>query len=447
MKRIFFLNSILIFALITCNNVENEQREISTPRNKAVPLFSIQSNKKIIDNPKVEAVLKIERNDSLLLETNIGIEIRGAVSQYEDKKSYGFEIRDKSDSLSNKSLLGLPKNDDWILHGPMSDKSLIRNVLTYTLSNQMSKYASKCQFVELEINGNYKGLYILMDKIKQDKGRITIKKLDKDDNSPEKISGGYILKIDKTAGKDSDWNNYTEQNSFTSNYDAKGKLSNKSKIHYLYEYPKAKNITAQQKAYISQYVDNFEKKIASNSSENYQELMDIDSFVDYFILTEFIQNNDGYRISNFLQKDRDKKLTMGPIWDCDLAYGPENTFCDGMGKDNWVFRYNQYCGSDPWLVPFWWEKLMQDENFKSKVNKRWKSLRINVLSEENLTKTIDSLTQYLHKNNLVDRNYERWGERKKDANYKERHLKHIEHIKTWTKQHSAWIDREIGKIQ
>lgn len=133
MKRIFFLNSILIFALITCNNVENEQREISTPRNKAVPLFSIQSNKKIIDDPKVEAVLKIERNDSLLLETNNGIKIRGAVSQYEDKESYGFEIRDKSDSLSNKSLLGLPKNDDWILHGPMSDKSLIRNVLTYTL--------------------------------------------------------------------------------------------------------------------------------------------------------------------------------------------------------------------------------------------------------------------------------------------------------------------------
>ena len=446
MKRIFLLNFILIFALITCNNVENEQREITTPRNKSVPLFSIKSNKKIVDDPKIEAVLKIERNDSLLLETNIGIELRGAVSQWEDKKSYGFEIRDTNDSLSNKSLLGLPKNDDWILYGPMSDKSLIRNVLTYTLSNKMGKYASRSQFVELEINGNYKGLYVLMEKIKQDKGRITIKKLDKDDTAPEKISGGYILKIDKTAGKDSDWSNYTEQNSFTSKYDSKGKLSSKSKIHYLYEYPKAKNITLQQKAYISEYVYSFEKEIASNSTENYQKFMDIDSFVDYFILTEFIQNNDGYRISNFLQKDRDKKLAMGPIWDCDLAYGPENIFCGGMEKDNWVFRYNQFCGSDQWLVPFWWERLIQDSNFKSKVNLRWKSLRTSVLSEQNVTKTIDSLTQYLHKNNLVDRNNERWGEKKKDANYKEKHLKQIEHIKTWTKQHSAWIDREIGNI-
>ena len=446
MKRIFVLNLILIFALITCNNVENGQREITTPRNKAVPLFSIQSNKKIVDDPKVEAVLKIERNDSLLLETNIGIEVRGAVSQYEDKKSYGFEIREKSDSLSNKSLLGLPKNDDWILYGPMSDKSLIRNILTYTLSNQMGKYASRCKFVELEVNGNYKGLYILMEKMKQDKGRIAIKKLDKDDKNPEKISGGYILKIDKTAGKNDNWSNYTEQNSFTSHYDSKGKLSNKSKIHYLYEYPKAKNITSDQKTFISQYVDNFEKEIASNNSENYQKLMDVDSFVDYFILTEFIQNNDGYRISNFLQKDRDKKLAMGPIWDCDLAYGPDNIFCDGMGKDNWVFQYNQYCGSDPWLVPFWWEKLIQDASFKSKINSRWKSLRASTLSEQNITKTIDSLTQYLHKNNLVDRNYERWGEKKKESNYKERHLKHIEHIKSWTKQHSAWINKEIGKI-
>lgn len=90
MKRIFFLNFILLFALITCNNVENDQRKIDTPRNKAIPLFSIQSNKKIVDNPKTEAIMKIERNDSLLLITNVGIELRGAVSQFEDKKSYGF---------------------------------------------------------------------------------------------------------------------------------------------------------------------------------------------------------------------------------------------------------------------------------------------------------------------------------------------------------------------
>ena len=446
MKRIFFLNFILIFSLINCNNIENDNRDITTPRNKAVPFISIKSEKKIVDDPKCAAVLKIERNDSVLLETNIGIEIRGAISQFEDKKSYGFEIRDVNDSLSNKSLLGLPKNDDWILYGPMSEKSFIRNVLTYSLSNQMGRYASRTQFVELEINGNYKGLYVLMEKLKQDKGRIAIKKLDKDDNSPEKISGGYILKIDKTVGNDKDEHNYTEQNSFTSHYDMKGQLSNKSKIHYLYEYPKAKNITLQQKAYISQYVHDFEKTIASNATQDYSKYMDTDSFVDYFILTEFIQNNDGYRISNFLQKDRDKKLAMGPIWDCDLAYGPEYSFCGGMEKDNWVFRYNQFCGSDGWLVPFWWEKLLQDPAFKNKANARWKSLRKSVLSDENVLKTIDSLTTYLHESNLVDRNYERWSEKKKEGNFKERHLKHIQHIKAWVKQHSSWIDREIEKI-
>ena len=446
MKRIFFLNFIFIFSLINCNNIENDNRDISTPRNKSVPLFSIKSEKKIVDDPKTVAVLKVEQNDSLLLETKIGIEIRGAISQYEDKKSYGFEIRDTNDSLSNKSIVGLPKNDDWILYGPMSDKSLIRNVLTYALSNQMGKYASRGKFVEVEINGNYKGLYVLMEKLKQDKGRIAIKKLDKDDNSPEKISGGYILKIDKTAGKSNNFSDYNDQNSFISKYDSKGNLSDKSKIHYLYEYPKAKNITPQQKSYISQYIHDFEKTIASNSSQDYLKYMDMDSFVDYFILTEFIQNNDGYRISNFLQKDRDGKLAMGAIWDCDLAYGPENTFCGGMEKDNWVFRYNQFCGSDQWLVPFWWEKLLQDPTFKNKVNVRWKSLRKSVLSEENVFKTIDSLTIYLQENNLIDRNYERWSERKKESNFKERHLKHIQHIKAWVKQHSSWIDREIEKI-
>jgi hypothetical protein len=450
MKSIFLLSIVIVFLMITCNNTENANRDITTPRDKSVPFFSIQSDKKIINDPKVDATLKIERNDSVLLQTPIGIELRGAISLSEDKKSYGFEIREKNDSLSNKSLLNLPKNDDWILHGTAIDKSFIRNVLTYHLSNQMGRYASRTQFVELSINDNYKGLYILMEKIKQGKERVAIKKLSQKDSSGEEITGGYILKIDKTAGKNTDFSDYNEQNSFDSRYNAKGKLTDNTNIHYLYDYPKAKNITPAQKTYISNYIHDFEQVMASNQWNNptqgYAKYIDVDSFVDYFILTEFCQNHDGYRISTFLQKDRNKKLAMGPIWDYDLAYGPEFTFCSDLAKDAWVFKYNQYCGSDGWLIPFWWEKLLKDSAFKNKVSQRWKSLRNDVLSDKKVEQTIDSLTQYLHQHNLVDRNYERWSEKKKGQTYKERHLNHIEHIKSWTKQHSAWIDREIDKL-
>ena len=72
----------------------------------------------------------------------------------------------------------------------------------YELSRNVGRYASRTKFIELEVNGDYLGAYVFMEKLKRDKNRINIKKLDDDDNAPDKISGGYILKIDKTAGGD-----------------------------------------------------------------------------------------------------------------------------------------------------------------------------------------------------------------------------------------------------
>jgi spore coat protein CotH len=414
-----------------------------------VPLISIEVSEKIKDDPKVAAKFKITRNDSLLIEVPIGIELRGALSLSADKKSYGFEIREANDSLSNKSLLGMPKNDDWILHGVASDRSLVRNILTYSLANQMGRYAARSQFVELEINGKYQGVYVLMEKIKQDKNRVAIEKMTKKDTVGEALTGGYILMLDKTSGKGTDWEDYNAENSFKSAHDMKGQLSKKSKINYLYTYPKAEKILPVQKEYISKYIADFEKVMASekynNPTEGYAKYIDVDSFVDYFILNEFAQNHDAYRISTFMQKDRNQKLAMGAVWDFDIAYGPDYSFCGYLDKDAWVYVYNQHCGDDAWVIPFWWEKLLQDSAFKSKVSKRWKALRINVLSDENVIKNIDQLTQYLHENNLVDRNYERWANKKPET-FKERHLKHINHIKNWTKQHSEWLDGQIEKF-
>ena len=74
-----------------------------------------------------------------------------------DKKSYGFETWDEMGEDLNASLGGFPEEEDWILYGPYSDKSLVRNVLIYELSNNMGQYASKTKFYELEINENFSG--------------------------------------------------------------------------------------------------------------------------------------------------------------------------------------------------------------------------------------------------------------------------------------------------
>ena len=161
----------------------------------------------IVDEPKVPAALTIKRLDSTLYEGIIGIEIRGESSQFFDKKSYGFETWDSQYNDLDVALIGFPEEEDWILYGPFSDKSLIRNKLIYELSNRMGRYTTKTEFVELTINYEYKGLYIFMEKLKRDKNRIDISKLENADIDEELISGGYIIKIDKSDMEDGSYTN------------------------------------------------------------------------------------------------------------------------------------------------------------------------------------------------------------------------------------------------
>lgn len=446
-RKGFFLLPLCIIALATCHNQRGETQKPPLHRSKAVPYIRVQSSKDIVDEPKVAASLQILRNDSLIFQSDIGIELRGAVSQSFDKKSYGFELKNASKQAQERSILGLPPDEDWILHGPMSDPSLLRNALAYSISRQMGRYAAKWQFVELEVNGDFKGLYLLMEKLKRSPNRIQLAKLTPQDTNADSLTGGYILKIDKTAGTGHrHWSDYTEANSFRSHYDTRGRASRNSKIHYLYEYPKESLITPAQKTYIQNYLHSFEQAMtAPDWPLQYPKYIEIDSFVDYFILNEWMQNHDAYRISTFLQKDRHGKLAMGPIWDCDIAFGPEMSFCGPLRRDAWVFRYNQYCGHDEWLIPFWWEQLLKDPAFKAKVVLRWQQLRQTVLSDTNVTHTIQAMTQYLYQHQLVDRNYERWSEKKRES-YQQRHQRHVQHLTEWLKKHSQWIDEEVTRL-
>ena len=128
----------------------------------------------------------------------IGIEKRGSSSQYfYEKKQYGVETWDMNGADIDVSLGGLPKEEDWIFYAPYGDKSLIRNNLIYSLSNNMGQYASRSKFMEVNINGDYKGVYSLFEKIKVDKHRVNISKT----QSRKGDETGYILKIDKLLEK------------------------------------------------------------------------------------------------------------------------------------------------------------------------------------------------------------------------------------------------------
>ena len=145
-------------------------------------------------------------------EGRAAVKVRGYTSRRYPKHSFTVELRDSSGESLHAALLGLPKDSDWILYAPYPDKSLLRDVLAYEISNQMGRYASRTRFVELFLNettnrlarAHYAGVYVLEEKIKRGQHRVNVQKLSPDDKTEPGITGGYIFKKDHLEQVDRD---------------------------------------------------------------------------------------------------------------------------------------------------------------------------------------------------------------------------------------------------
>ena len=379
----------------------------------------------------------------------ISIELRGSSSQMFPKKQYALETEDSQGENLNVSLVGLPQENDWILNGPYSDKSLIRNVLIYRLARDLGHYSSRTRFCELLLNGDYRGVYILMEKIKRDKHRVHISKLKPDEVSGDDLTGGYIIKIDKLAGEKVDgWY------SIFPPYPA-----SKHRIYYQYHYPKQDKIVDAQKKYIQDYIFDFEKSIFSPNFQDpvhgYYSKINLSSFVDYFILNEISRNVDGYRLSAFLYKDKnskDSRLHAGPIWDFNIAFGNADYY-HAFSPQGWQVNINhdpQFISwDDPFQVPFWWEKLMTDSVFVKQVTQRWKELRANLLSQNRIFDLIDCYVDTLNEAQM--RNFERWPVLGQHIwpNYfvGQTYAEEIDYLKSWISQRLQWMDEQLFDSQ
>ena len=446
----------ILFLILSCNKTTlNEPIEEDPELNLSTLQFIVDTKgQEIIDEPKVPATLMIIDSSDTLYNGYIGIELRGSTSQiFFDKKSYGVETWDKDGNDIDIALAGLPPEEDWIFQGPYSDKSLIRNALIYDLSNRIGQYATRTRFFEMKLNGDFLGTYLLMEKIKRDKNRVNIKKLDVNDNESKLISGGYIIKIDKTTGESSNHGDYNDKISFYSNYDTNGEKDKDKKIYFLYDVPSPESISVGQKNYIQSYIHSFENVLISNNFldpvTGYRQFIDIQSFVDYFLLNELSHNPDAYRLSTYMHKDRGGKLKMGPIWDYNIAFGNVN-YCKGDAVNNWIYKYNDYCPDDFWLVPFWWEKLLEDPYFADKIKSRWLELRTNQLSDKEIFGKIDLLISDLETSGAIKRNYERWpilGQWIWPNSYVgTTYESEVSYLKTWLTQRLTWMDSNIPSL-
>ena len=369
----------------------------------------------------------------------IAIEVRGSTSQQYPKKSYGFETQDALGMNFNVPLLGLPIENDWILYGPYPDKTLLRDVLTYDLSQKFGHYASNWRYCELVIDGDYKGLYILLERVKRDNNRVDVARLDADDLAGDSLTGGYIVKVDKLTGE--------VGYSWTSAYN--------NEVVFQFHDPEYDELNPIQASYMEDFVTDFEQATWGPQFDDpnlgFDQYIDRTSFYDFFILQELGRTVDGYRSSSFMHKDKNSgawngKLVAGPMWDFNLSYGNAD-YCDADLTTGWQYNFDEVCNFTS-AIPFWWEKLLQSTSYRNGLRCRWEELRQGPLHTDTIHQWIDSMVNYLSEARI--RNFQEWPiigvyvnwNAFVGATYEE----DVTYLKNYIAQRALWMDANIPGI-
>ena len=398
-----------------------------------LPIVSIDTNNQL-DNSNgittIDARFSLYYNekesnrltDKENLTSKIQIRYRGNSSLLFDKHQYLIKFIKNNNEEKTVSLLGMNEENKWILNGPYLDKSLIRNYLAYNISGKIMDHVPEVRFCEVFLDGNYQGLYILVESISRTLTEITRYK-------PNWSNGmsSYILRLDR----------YDEANAMLDNLTKyTGKLVSENGINIVY--PSEKELTDKIVKYINDDFSKIEKALYSYDYHEYEKYIDVDSFVDYMLINEFFKNSDAGTHSTYLYKDVRGKLHMGPVWDFNNAI---NNYVEEIySHKNFLFQDKS-----------WYGMLLKNETFVNKVISRYKELRKTYLSNDYIQKYIDDTVKYL--DSSIDRNFEVWGYtltkeplddmlNPSDRNYVS-HEEAVEQIKSYLEKRGNWMDENI----
>lgn len=326
-------------------------------------------------------------SDEADIESNAMFRIRGNSSRNFDKKNYRIKLVKDETAVENEELplLGMSVDNDWALHGPFLDKTLMRNYMWMNISAEIMGYAPNVRFCELIIDGEYQGVYVLMETIKEDDFRVNLSDYDERTDQTS-----YIILMDRVMEEISEMNNYTW-------YTHQLEFLDDVRTGFQVIYPNELALTEEKKEYIEDDISKIERGLYSADMPigryDYDEELDVDSFVDYYVLQEFLANNDAFFRSTYLYRDVRGTLHCGPVWDY-------NNVADNFFR---AFSYHGFLLANR----SWYGRLMTDDEFVEKVISRYKELREGVLSDEYIEKYIDDVIEFLGP--AIERNDEVWG--------------------------------------
>lgn len=369
---------------------------------------SFKDSQEVVDEsvePYTEATIRIINSgekqtyltDEPVYKSYLKIKKRGHSSFSYDKSQFLMKML-TADGEENKSeILGMGKGDSWILNGSMADKSMLRNYLPYRIASEigggtMAPDSRYCEvLIEQDGKFEYQGVYLLMETVSRGKNRVNI-----DSFKKKKSYTSYIIRRDRFTNFDVMLNTYGRMNGFSEEWIG-------------VKYPSEAKLTEEAKQFIEQDFSTIEKVIYSQEDavfKMYDRYIDMDSFVDYFLINEFFGNYDAGEHSTYMYKNSGERLSIGPVWDFDQAMN--NYFQDEM---------------DPYTLAFQtkplFERLTKDRRFIDRLKERYSVLRKGVLSEDHVFKVVDESVDYLA--SAREREWYRWEADYKDGSFANPH--------------------------
>jgi hypothetical protein len=347
-----------------------------------------------IGTRKVDAVMHAPG-----FEGRVAIQTRGRWSRHFPKKSYRFEIRKPDGSNRNIPLLGMPADDDWILYAAYDDRTLMRNVLAYDTARWMGRYAARTRFVELRVNGEYRGVYVLMEKLKLHDRRV------RGDFLLEKTSRRQALRKDPSF------------------------LSAVTRRPYIWEDPERKDLRRRDALRIRAAVDRAERALYLGPPGAWRRHLHAGAAIDFLLVNELFKNQDAMGPSTYLSGRHGRALRLGPVWDFDMAMGAPR-------RKSWRVHSGWIAAKRPWAV-----RLYADRAFARAMDRRWRALRRAGLRGR-LLRTIETYAAAVAP--AARRDSSRWpagGERPQGTR-----RAHVLELRRWLVRRIAWLDGSLPRL-
>ncbi len=337
-----------------------------------------------------------------------------------EKKSYRLKFDKRHD------LMGMGAAKDFVLNACPMDISLMQNYAALKLAAAIgSDYATECGFAQLYLNGAYEGLYLVSERIEEDRERLDI-----GDGKSGATDVGYLVE-------------------FGGNVDIAGKpffrmypvevygefYAWRNFFFGVIKSPDVEVCNQAQLNYISNYINRVNEAILRGHYDTFASLCDVDSFVDYALVNQLFLNND-MDFSLYMYKEAGGKLRLGPVWDFDQACG--NSIKAGSGYEGW--RVNEHIS--------WVSSLMEMPKFRELFLNKWVECYPMICAMP-----ADIIAKAKHMEKAIARNYERWQvigqpywRMTEEAATFTTYDEFLNRLAKWLENRIAWIDKQFGIV-